>query len=189
MTALEQYISSFFGVPDNDLTAIANYFQPQQLRKQEYYLKAGQVCDTLSFQHSGLTRFFVQLPEKEVTQWIGTPAYFVTDLNGLFFGKPARCSIQALEDCELFTIHRKDYQQLGEKIPSWHELEKRFIARCFTYMEDRVFNLLAMSAEQRYQWLFGMHPGLFNQVPLQYLASMLGMTPETLSRIRKKQLS
>jgi CRP-like cAMP-binding protein len=68
-------------------------------------------------------------------------------------------------------------------------LEKLFIARCFIMLEDRIFTHLSMTAEERYNFFFENNKELFNQVPLQYIASMLGMTPETFSRIRKKQLS
>jgi hypothetical protein len=75
------------------------------------------------------------------------------------------------------------------KLPKWNELDKIFITKCFTILEERIFSHLYMTAEERFHQLFKQHPELFNQVPLQYLASMLGMTPETLSRLRKKQLS
>jgi CRP-like cAMP-binding protein len=67
-------------------------------------------------------------------------------------------------------------------------LEKLFIAKCFAILEDRIFSHLSMTAEERYHFFFGNNKVLFNQVPLQYIASMLGMTPETFSRIRKRQL-
>ncbi|SHL46180.1 cAMP-binding domain of CRP or a regulatory subunit of cAMP-dependent protein kinases [Chitinophaga jiangningensis] len=188
MTDLADYLKSYFGMEEREIDIIRECFLPQTLRKHDYFLKAGQVCHTMSFQRSGLVRYYMDTPEKEVTQWISTPGYFITDLAGLVFDKPARYSIQALEDCELFSIDKRDYDRLAEKVPRWPQLERRFIARCFTYMEDRVFGLLSMTAEQRYKWLFDQHPAIFNQVPLQYLASMMGMTPETLSRIRKKQL-
>ncbi|HEY1033150.1 MAG TPA: cyclic nucleotide-binding protein, partial [Flavipsychrobacter sp.] len=77
---------------------------------------------------------------------------------------------------------------LGESIPEWHKLEKLFIAKCFIILEERVNSHLFMTAEERFQQLLSLQPDLFNQVPLQYLASMLGMTPETMSRLRKKSL-
>ncbi|WP_317046563.1 Crp/Fnr family transcriptional regulator [Adhaeribacter arboris] len=125
-------------------------------------------------------------PEKEVTQWISTKGYFVTDLAGIIFHQPTRWNIQALTNCELYTIQKTDYNNLGQLIPEWHHLEKLFIARCFTFLEDRIFALLSMTAEERYRHLFKQSPELFNQVPLQYLASMMGMMPETLSRLRKR---
>ena len=87
----------------------------------------------------------------------------------------------------MYTIDQGDYKNIGRIVPNWHELEKLFIARCFIYIEERIFSLLSLSSEERYKWLFEQQRDLFNQVPLQYLASMLGMTPETLSRIRRKQ--
>ncbi|KIO76152.1 Crp/Fnr family transcriptional regulator [Pedobacter lusitanus] len=133
-------------------------------------------------------RVFAATADKEVTQWISTPGYFITDLAGFIFEKPARWTIQALTDTVLFTISRADYNKIGELVPKWKEFEKLFITRCFTTLEDRIFTHLSMTAEERYSFFFENNKELFNQVPLQYIASMLGMTPETFSRIRKKQL-
>ncbi len=188
MTELEQYIHSYFGVPKEELDKIVSCFHTHTLKKGNYFLKTGRVCDKLSFQRNGLVRVFAESSDREVTQWISTQGYFITDLAGIIFNKTSRWNIQALSDTELFTIHRDNYLKMGQLIPRWHELEKLFIAKCFTMLEDRVFALLSMSTEERYHLLLKEHPQLFNQVPLQYLASMMGMTPETLSRLRKKEL-
>jgi CRP-like cAMP-binding protein len=82
----------------------------------------------------------------------------------------------------------EDYKKIEKLVPTWNVLEKLFIVRCFAMLEDRIFSHLSMSAEERYTFFFENNRELFNQVPLQYIASMLGMTPETFSRIRKKQL-
>jgi hypothetical protein len=74
-------------------------------------------------------------------------------------------------------------------VPLWYELEKMFLIRCFTFIEERIMSHLSMTAEERYHFFFENNKELFNQVPLHYIASMLGMTPETFSRIRKKPLS
>lgn len=104
------------------------------------------------------------------------------------FKKPARWTIQALTYSKLYTIHRDDYNSIGTLIPKWNHLEKLFIVQCFSMMEDRIFTHLSMTAAERYQLFFESNTALFNQVPLQYIASILGMTPETFSRIRKKKL-
>ena len=110
----------------------------------------------------------------------------MVDLASFMFHLPARWNIQALTDCEIYKIDSMDYQRIGQVVPGWTELEKLFIAKCFTVLEDRIVTYLSMTAEERYNQLFNINKELFNQVPLQYLASMLGMTPETLSRLRKK---
>ncbi len=188
MTELEQYIQSYFGIRKDDIEQIVSLFKQTEIKKGDFFLKTGTRCDKLSFIKSGLLRIYVQTPEKEVTQWISTKGYFVTDLSSLVFNTPARWTIQALTDTELFTINREDYNRIGKIIPQWYELEKLFIARCFTILEDRIFSHLSMSAEERYAFFFENNKELFNQVPLQYIASMLGMTPETFSRVRKKAL-
>ncbi len=188
MSVLTQSIQSYFGLPDEHLDQIASLFKPTSLKKGDYFLKTGRYCDQLSFIQTGLLRIFVTTPDKEVTQWISSQGYFVTDLASLIFDTPARWTIQALTDTELYTISKADYRRIGTLVPQWHELEKLFIAKCFIMLEDRIFSHLSMSAEERYHFFFEQNPALFNQVPLQYIASMLGMTPETFSRVRKKNL-
>jgi CRP-like cAMP-binding protein len=187
MTALEKYIHTYFGVGSDDLFKISAFFKPTTLKKNEYFLKTGRYSDRLGFVQSGIIREYVTIDNKEITKWISTQGYFVVDLSSFVFNKTARWNIQALTDCELFVIDKKDYQQIGKVIPEWSELEKLFIAKCFTVMEDRILSHLHLKAEDRYNQLFNFNKELFNQVPLQYLASMLGMTPETLSRLRKKE--
>jgi len=186
MTELEIYIQKYFGVTSNDLKAISGFFKSKSLARGDYFLRTGNESNRLGFVQSGIIREYVFVDNREVTKWISTKGYFVVDLAGFIFQQPARYNIQALTDCELSIIDKKDYQKIGNLIPRWPELEKLFIAKCFTVLEDRVLQHISLTAEERYQRLFEFNGALFNQVPLQYLASMLGMTPETLSRLRKK---
>ena len=188
MTELEKYIQTYFGVNKDDLTKISSFFKPVTMKKGNHFLKTGRQSDRLGFVQSGIMREYVDIDDKEVTKWISTKGYFVVDLSSFIFHQPARWNIQALTDCELYIIENKDYRKIGQVIPRWMELEKLFIAKCFTVLEDRIITHLSMTAEERYNQLFIFNKELFNQVPLQYLASMLGMTPETLSRIRKKSV-
>jgi CRP-like cAMP-binding protein len=180
-------LQSFFGVPHNSVAQIASFFKPKFIPKGTYFVKTGQPVDQLAFVQRGLVREFLSLNNGgEVTKWIAWPGYFITDVTGFFFRQPARCHWQALTDTELLVVNASDYHQLSVLVPEWHRLEKMFIARCFSSLEDRIIAHLSLSAEERYALFFSQQPELFNQVPLQYLASLLGMTPETFSRIRKK---
>ena len=104
---------------------------------------------------------------------------------GFFLDQPNRWMIQAFAKTELLTINKTDYLNLCKEFPKWDKIEKRFIIKCFAMLENRVFSHLAMTAEERYKRYFEQNKELFNQVPLQYIASVLGMTAETFSRIRK----
>lgn len=188
MTELEKYIQINFGVNTDDLTKISRFFKLITLKKDEFYLKAGRYSDRLGFVQSGIIREFVAVGDKDVTKWISTKGYFAVDIHSFYFKQPARWNIQALTDCELYVIDISDYEKIGQLMPRWAELEKLFIAKCFAVLENRVLQHISLSAEERYTQLFNFNKELFNQVPLQFIASMLGMTPETLSRLRKKAI-
>ena len=191
MKEIEQYISNYFGFSGHELTDVSQQFTLQTVERNSYLLKIGQYAKSLSIVQSGFLRLYAYnvAGDKEVTQWIAAPGMFVTDLSSLIFDAPARWHIQALTHCELFTITKERYRNLGQIAANWAEVEKLFLAKCFVTIENRVFSQLSMTAEQKVRQLFDMNPELFNLVPLQYIASMLGMTPETLSRIRKNLTS
>lgn len=189
MTELEQYITSYFGITKSNLEKITKLFLIDKLSKGDYFIRTGQYCDKLSFVSSGLLRVYATANNKEVTQWISNKGQFITDLYSFSFQQRAKWNIQALTDCKLYTIPKENYLLLQKIEPNWAAMEKQFIASCFVQLEERVFTHLSLSAEERYNKLFAANKELFNQVPLQYLASMLGMSPETFSRIRNKQIS
>jgi hypothetical protein len=186
MTELEQYLRSYTGVTDDDMNTLVSYFHLTTMEKGDYFVKAGRVCDKLSFQRSGLIRSCAMHGEKEVTQWISSKGYFITDLNGIISNQPSRFDVYALTHSELFTISKKDYLNLPNVLPAWPALERVLITRCFGFLETRIFALLSMTAEEQYKYLLDQNPDLFTQVPMKYLASMMGMTPESLSRVRNK---
>ncbi len=180
-------LQNWFGIPSPLISEITSYFQPISLKKDDYFLKLGRYADRMAFLQSGIVReYFDDDKGREVTKWIATPGYFITDIASFLFQQPARCHWQALTDCQLLAISKDDYRRIGQHVPQWAELEKLFMAKCFTMLESRIVAHLSLTSEERYRLFFSQNPELFHQVPLQYLASMLGMTPETFSRIRKK---
>ncbi|MCX2585912.1 Crp/Fnr family transcriptional regulator [Pedobacter sp. MR22-3] len=189
MNELESYINHHFGISADECQKVSELFKPEVVEKGSYFLQTGKSCNKLSFIESGILRVFVNLLDKEVTQWIGTAGYFMTDLRGFMFRETSRFDIQALTETHLYTIDYETYLTIGRLVPKWHEFEKLFMGKCFVMMENRILDLISMTAEKRYQKFFSENRELFNQVPLQYLASMLGMTPETFSRIRRKMVS
>ena len=189
MHQLTEYIRTSFDTELSEANIISSYFHPELLRKGDFFLRSGRPCDRMAVVATGLIRIFLQMEDREVTQWISSKNYFTTDLSSFMFHKPARWNMQALEESEIWVIHTDDYQKLATVVPRWKAFENLLLIHCFVTLEERIFSHLYMTAEERFQHLLIQQPELFNQVPLQYLASMLGMTPETLSRMRKKNLT
>ena len=187
MTPLEQYINFNFGVAGEELANIASLFTPDSLKKGDFYVKSGEDCNKLSFVQSGFLRLYAIVADKDITQWIFSKGYFIGDMPSLTFNIPSRWNIQALTDISLYTIQKDNYNKIAETVPRWPEIEKHFLIHCFSIMESRIFAHLSMAAEERYAAFYEQNKDLFTQVPVQFIASLLGMTPETFSRVRKRQ--
>ena len=186
MDIFDLKIREFFGVQETELKTLRSYFVHEQLKKNDFLTKKGQVCDKLIFLMEGYFRVYNYSGDKEVTQWIATPSYFLTDLGAFFFGQRNRWNIQALTDVSFFTIDLNNYKKLQEELLNWDKIEKRFVGHCFMHLEGRVNQLISLNSENRYKEFYKYNKELLNHVPHQYIGSMLGMTPETLSSIKKK---
>lgn len=188
MTPFNTLIKQHFGqLTSDELAIIRSYFHEETLQKNDFFTRSGKICHRLSVVQSGILRVFASPDGKEVTQWIAVRDSLITEVVGFFFEQPNRWTIQAFADTTLLTMTKSNYQNLCKDFPKWHEIEKRFIMKCFVMMEERIFAHLSMTAEERYDRYFAQNRELFTQVPLQYIASVLGMTPETLSRVRRRQ--
>lgn len=186
MIELQKSISEVFGLNYQEFSEIQYLFQRKKINKGDYFLKQGQYCKMFGVVENGILREYLNIKEKEVTKWFSTSGYFAVDIASFLFNQPANVNYQALTDVDLYIIGQKDFEKISNHIPRWNQIEKLFFAKCFNVLEKRLIGHLSMTAEERYQQLFDLNPILFNQVPLNYIASMIGMSPETLSRIRKK---
>ncbi len=189
MTELQQYIGAYFDFDKLAAEKVSEKFNTVYLKKGDYLCQTDSHCTKMGFVQSGALRMYVNEDNSEVTQWISTKGEFATELSSFMFYTPARWNIQAISDCEIHIISRDSYNRIGDDVKEWPELERLFLAKCFVTLENRVYSFLSKSAEERYQELFDSKKELFNEIPLQYLASMLGMSPETMSRIWKKTIS
>lgn len=185
MKNLQECIQAQQQISEISLKAIIGSFSARSLKKGEYLLEAGQICREMAFIEEGYLRMFSLANGREVTLWIGNEGSFITSLSSFIFETENYWSIQALTDCSVQLVSRKDHFRLCREHPQWLELDNILLARAFSLLEQNMFSHLHTTARQRFEALLSTNPAIFNHVPLQHIASMLGITPETLSRLRK----
>ncbi|EAY27553.1 Crp/Fnr family transcriptional regulator [Microscilla marina] len=189
MDTLLYFLKNTANFPESLLPEVVTYFTKEEVPKGSYLVKEGQYCRKMSYIHQGYFRFYSYNEDKQITHWIFGEGQLVTDIASFFLNEPAKWNIQALSGTTIYTITNRSYQLLKTKIPGWNEYEKVMIVKFMSGLENRVYSFLSMTTKQRYDYLFKSYKNIFNEVPLQYIASMLGMTPETLSRIRASKNS
>ena len=188
-SGLSNFLINDLGIHYDLAAQIIPFFQPEQFDKDIILTRQGQVCQKLYYLKEGFIRFYSHSDRKPVTHWIFRKGQLVTDVASFYLHEPAKWNIQTLTDCHLEVIHSENYQRLRKVIPQWDNHEKLLLVRLMSALENRVYTFLSMSAEERFSYLMDANPEMFNQLPLQYISSMLGMTAETLSRIRRKMHS
>lgn len=183
---LDQYLQGVFGLTKKESEDVRFLFEKRKIKKGGYIQTEGQVNRDLFILETGIIREYYLKDGKEVTKWISKSNSIIVDLSSFLSQGFSRFLLQALEDSELYCISFSSYLQLKEYIPDWSKIETQLITKCFTIVEQRLMQFLTLSAEQRYLEFFEQYKELFNEVPQQLIASMLGMSPETLSRFRAK---
>jgi len=186
---LANCISEQVSITDTNLNDITAYFEPLNLEAGEKFAEPGRLCRKMAYIYSGVLRMYNFAEGKEITLWIGSKNRFITDLRSFIHKEPGRWFIEAVEPAQLMTITRENHYSLIRKYHEWIEFDNRLLTSAYTIIEDRMFSHLYMSADERFNELFDTEPELFNKVPLKQIASMLAMTPETLSRLRAKKSS
>lgn len=185
MELLKDCISKQVSIDKASLGNILSMFETVELKKGDYFLRSGSICRKMAFIDLGYLRMYDIADGKEITFWIGSSGKFITSLSSFVFQTNNFWNIQAITDCKLYVINRKKHFKLSETEPKWLEFDNLLLAHSFALLEKSMFAQLHTTAQQRFETLLDEDPELFQHVPLQYIASMIGITPESLSRLRK----
>jgi len=187
-----KYINSYISTPisDEEFELVQKAFIPKKLRKKQYLLQEGEVCKYLAFITKGAMRQYT-VDDKGVEHIIrfGIENWWMSDRESFSTGTPTKYNIDAVEDSELLLVNNADWQQLSDQSPAYAEMTRQLEYRGYVAAQKRIHASISLSAEERYRELLNTHPDLLQRFPQNMIASYLGVSPETLSRIRKQALS
>ena len=158
--------------------------QPVTLAKNEILVKEGKICRHLYFLQQGALRGSYLLEGKEVTHWFAFENDFVTSFHSFITGQPAVENIQLLEGSVLWAISKEDLTALLNAFPEVERLVRIVYEKYYLRLEERFVNAQFKTATDRYQNLLEQSPHILQRVSLGHIASYLGISQETLSRIR-----
>ncbi|MEX0856704.1 MAG: Crp/Fnr family transcriptional regulator [Balneolaceae bacterium] len=153
--------------------------------KRQFLLQEGDVCRELAFVEKGaLYSYSVDSKGNQHVIRFAFDGWWMANLQSFFTGDPSRLNIELLEDSELLVLDLKNHETLLEKIPAYERYHRIIIQNAYVALQQRVENALGLTAEEKYSRLIKQSPEFMNRVPLHLVASYLGVSPETLSRVR-----
>lgn len=179
-------IQKTFQLSEEELDEIRSGMKVVELRKNELFLEEGQICRTIGFLEYGSMRLFYESKNKEVCNNFFFENAVVGSLASFLTQTPSLVNIAAIEKCELLTFSYQQVMDLISDYPTLKAFGFFIIQEQLLLAEKREAELLKYAPEDRFRRLLEIHPKIFNRVPLYYVASYLNITPETLSRYRKK---
>ena len=182
-----KYLSEKISLTEEEYALIESVSILKKLRKHQYLLQEGNVWQYNAFVCEGcLRKYHVDEKGAEHILYISIENYWTGDRESLLSAEPAKSNIDAIEDSVVLLITQENFEMLKNKIPQFRDLAHTLLDRSFIASQNRIHSAISKSAEERYTEFITKYPSIANRVPLHMIASYLGISAETISRIRKQ---
>lgn len=184
---LYQYFKDRCDITRVTFESFKSLFKPRFISKNESLLSAGSICNFNLFVVEGCIRFFtINRKGDELTRYIAFPGKFGSSLSSFIEQKPSIEYIVALEDSQVLEISREDFYLLVETVKEVNMVYRDILEMAYITSQERIYGLQGESALQRLKWLMTYRPKILSELPNHIIASYLGITPFTLSRLKSK---
>jgi len=184
--SLNTFLTSNLNIAEKEIAAILENQATREVKKNTFLLREGEHCRHTFFVEQGLLRqYSIDARGKEHILSFAPESWFVTDRESAYFDKPSTYFIEALEDSKVVMLDEDFIQKLSEKIPAFSEFNNKLLHNHIRHLQNRINLLLSASALDRYMQFVKMYPDILLRVPQTMVASYLGITPESLSRVRR----
>ncbi len=184
---LRRHIEKRVPLTDEEFNICTEFFTRRTIRKHQFLLNEGEVCRYLGYVNSGCMReYTIDNKGAEHIIQFAIEDWWVSDLNSFLSGLPATYNIEALHDSELLLLEKSSREQLLNACPKMERFFRILLESNYIATHQRVVASLSDSAEERYLKFIKTYPELYEKIPQHYIASYLGITPQSLSRIRKE---
>lgn len=184
MEAFFKETAKYLTIGESSKEALSNVLVCRDFKKRQVILRPHSVCNYVYFVESGLVRTFYEKDGKDVTDWLSPENTFSCSILSFINRIPDRRGIEAIEDSKLWSIHFDDLSRLYDQYHEIERLGRMLYGLGVTLVQQRFDDLHFNSALDRYRKLMGENSTLIQRTPLSMIASYLGITQETLSRIR-----
>ena len=184
---LNIYLKMFQGLKAEDLQEIAPFVKKKSLKKEEIYIKEGERRKKVAYIKSGLIRIFaVKENGVEVTVLLRREDQFVASHHAVILEEPSIYYFQALEPTDLLEVDHDEIQKVLAQNPKFERIRQYFLKQMLAQALTQIESFILLSPEERYKEFLNKNADLLNRVPIKYIANLLGITPVSLSRIRKR---
>ena len=186
MTEIRNFLESMVPMSTSDWQLFSERLKTVSVKKNVKLLETGQVEDHIYFISQGVVRLYIPRQENDITFGFVFSNEFVTAYDSFITRAPAVYSIETLAESTLWKISYQDIQEVYAKTQHGNLIGRKIAEQLFLLKSKTELSLLSKTAEDRYLDLFHERPQLFREIPLKYIASYIGITPQALSRIRKR---
>lgn len=183
------HLKPYTDLTEEEIKSLRQLIRKKEYSKQEMIFTAGQISQEIYFVTKGCVRLFYNADGKDRTAFFYTEGKFICAGESFTYGVPAKENYQAIEDTELYIFDKANIERMLELSPKFALIGQIATENELIACQAMIASFVTQSAEERYVDLLETHGELFQRVPQQYIASYLGVSPETLSRIKKRVFS